>query len=809
VADLRSVIRRLRRRPVATVLTILTLALAIGVAAAVFSIVDQLILRPPPFLHADRLVNVLGQPGPNRPGGPLTPGKVLGWQEQPAVFERLEAYAGASFDLTGSIEPQRVAARIVSLGLFDMLGIKTHIGRPFAPGDGAPNSEKVVILSYEFWKARCSGSPAVLGSTIELNDERHTIVGVLSPGTTLLTGEEPVWLPYDLKAWSAGTSEYRFFGIGRLNAALDITQARTTADAIAVTLGQSMPLRQSWYLGIERKRSAQLTTTARQTLFVLLGAVTLLLLIACVNVTSFALGQALDRERELRLRAAIGAGTWRLLRECLVETLLLAATAGLMAVVIARVALAALLAAAPNGLAFMTTRAAELDIRVFAVMAITTLTVGLLAGLLSGFRSSRLALSGALSDATRGVQRGRSFGGSRGGLVVVEVALATILLVGSALMSRTLIRYYALAPGFDVGTLTTVEIALPSHRYPNEQARREFFGRLDAALRRQPGIEASAYAWGIPPGAGSWSARRLQAEGREPAAGSLEFFANAVSPTYFETTGTPLLAGRTFTPDDADDAVIVSHAFARMLWGDEPAVGRRLRESPADQWLTVVGVAGNVESYRQADQRSDLQMYVPLALSRAAAAPVATGRSRSYVRQLLIVRASDARSVHAAIRQQVHLLDPTQPVGTFVSGAELYGKPFAQQHFLLTVMSVLAAVALLLAAMGIFGILSQAVTQRRREIGIRIALGSGSPRLIRLLVGQGVGLAAAGVGVGAVASLFGVRALEALLVGVTPFDAVSFLVVAVVTLVVALMACWWPTARALAVDPAEVLKSEP
>lgn len=609
-------------------------------------------------------------------------------------------------------------------------------------------------------------------------------------------------------AWAAGTPEYRFLGIGRLNAVLEASQARTAADAIAAEMGRSTPLAGSWYLGIEEKRSAQLSPTTRQTLFVLLGAVTLLLLIACVNVTSFALGQTLRRERELRLRAAIGAGRWRLLRECLVETLLMATAAGLAAAVIARTALAVLLAGAPDGLAFMTTRAVAVDVRVFAIMTAAALTTGLLAGLLPGLRSSRVDLSSALRDGTRGSERGLSFSGGIGALVVIEIAMAMVLLVGSTLMSRSLIAFHALEPGFDVGKLMTVEVALPSHRYPNERARREFFGALDAALRMQPGIEASAYAWGIPPAAGSWAARRLHAEGQEPASGDLQFFANAVSPTYFETTGTRLLAGRAFTPDDADDRVIVSAALARLLSGDESAVGRRLRDSPEDPWLTVIGVAGNVESRRSDGERSDLQIYVPLALPHASALPASAGRRRSYISQLLIVRAADPALVPAAVRQQVRLLDPHQPVGRFVSGAEIYAKPLAQQHFLLTMMSVFAGVALLLAAMGIFGILSQAVTQRRREIGIRMALGAGSARLVRLLVGRGVGLAALGAAVGTIASLVGVRALEGLLFGVTPFDALSFLFVVAVILIVALTACWWPTTRALAVDPAEVLRSE-
>jgi putative ABC transport system permease protein len=807
-SDVRTAARRLAGQPAATALTILTLALAIGVAAAVFSVVDQLILRPPPFLHADRLVNVWHQTGPNQSGGGgLSPEKILGWQQQPAVFERLESYIGASFDLTQSVEPERVTARVVSLGLFDMLGIRTHIGRPFAEGDGAPGSEKVAILSHEFWAARFGGSPGVLGSHIVLNDERYTIIGVLRPGTTLLTDHEPVWLPFDLNAWGAGAPAYRFFGIGRLNAALDASQAGPIADAIAAALGKSMPLRVTWYLGIDEKRSAQLAPSARQTLFVLLGAVTVLFLIACVNVTSFALGQALRHERELRLRAAIGAGRWRLLRESLVETLLLATAAGTAATAIAYIALAVLLAAAPDGMAQMTTRPVEIDLRVLAVMTAVTLTAGLSAGMLTGIRSSRVDLSSALRDGTRGSERGLSFGGGSGGLVVIEVALAMVLLVGSTLLARTLIAYYAIEPGFDVGKLMTVDLALPSHRYPNEQARREFFGALDTALRGQAGIEASAYAWGLPPAAGSL--RGLpQAEGRGPLSGGLEYFANAVSPTYFETTGTRLLAGRAFTPGDADDQVILSEAFARLLWGERPAVGKRMRESPDGQWKTVVGVARNVEARWTAGQRSDLQLYFPLVLPREAGVPASTGPARrSYIRQLLIVRASEPALVPAAARAQIRRLDPDQPIGTFTAGTEIYAEPFAEQQFMLTVMGGFAGIALMLAAMGIFGVLSQAVTRRQREIGIRLALGAGRRGLVRMLVGRGLALAGAGAAIGLGTSLAGVRTLEGLLFGVSPFDAVSFVLVVTVILAVALLACWWPTTRALAVDPAEVLRS--
>ena len=803
--DVRTSLRRLASRPGATSLTILTLALAIGVGAAVFSIVDQLILRTAPFSHGDRLVDVYHQPGPGLPGGgPIRPPKLLAWQQQPAVFERLETYAAVSFDLTESTEPARILARVVSTGLMDMLGIRMHIGRPFAEGDGAPGSGRVAILSYEFWTARFGASPTALESRLMLNDEPYTIIGVLPPKTMLMNEEEPVWLPLDLDAWGASAPRYGYYAIGRLNPALNASQAQAVADSLAEQLGKASPLEDSWYLHIREKRAADLTIPARQTLFVLLGAVCLLLLIACVNVTSATLAETLRREKEVRVRAAIGASRWRLFRESIVETVIVAATAGLAAAAIARTALAMLFAVAPDDLIFRTTRVVEVDGRVLAVMTVVTLSVGLLAGLLPGLRSSRVDLSHTLRDGTRGSQRGFSFGAGIGALVVIEVALAMALLVGVALMSRTLLSYYRLEPGFDVAKLVTVPIALPSHRYRTEQARRDFFATLDQRLRTYGGIQGSAYGWGIPPETG-YASGTPQAEGREPHP-EMEFPGNAVSPTYFTTTGTPILAGRAFTADDAEGVVVLSEAFAQLLWPGSSPLGKRFRSSPEAPWRTVVGLAGNVEA-RAFDKRTALHTYKPITPLPADWIP-AVAPPRMHIHQVLIVRAQNPASAPAVVREQIRALDPHLPVGAFTLATESYGAPLAQQRFLLIVTSGFGAIALLLAGMGIFGVLSQAVTRRRREIGIRVALGAGQARLIRMLVGRGLALTVVGATAGAAVSLAGVRMLESLLFGVSPFDPVSFAAVTVLMIGVALIACWWPTQRALAVEPADVLRSE-
>lgn len=806
-ADVRTAVRRRVGQPGATALTVLTLALAIGVAAAVFSVVDQLLLRPPPFPHADRLVDVWHLTGPNGSGGSaLQPRKVLGWQQQASVFERVECYAGAEFDLSGGTRPERVTVRVVSLGLFDMLGIKPFIGRSFAADEGAPGSAKVAIIGHAFWRARYGGSPEALGAPLVLNDEAHTIIGVLPRNTMLLTDDEPIWLPFNLSAWSSAPPMYGFHGVGRLAPGLSVDVARQAADRIAEQLGVGQPLRGSWYLGLDRKEVASVPPQSRRALLVLLGAVSLLLLIACVNATSLTLGQLLKRQRELELRAAIGASRWRLMRETLVETLLLAGAAGATGVAVTYVTLGLLLAAAPENFAFRATRVIEIDLRVLAIMALATTGAGLLTGLVPALRSSRVDYSQSLRDGVRGSERGLSFSRGIGALVVLEVALSMVLLVGAALMSRTLAAYYALEPGFDVDKLVTTRLALPSHRYPTEQSRRAFFDALDARLLTQPRIEGSAYAWGIPPGTG-WGVAIPQPEGG-PVGEELEYSASAVSPAYFETTGTPILAGRTFEASESEGVVILSESFAKLLWPDGAAVGRRFRESPDDVWVTVVGVAGNVESRLRPDRQAPY-MYIPYAIPRQPAAALPAGeRTRTYSSRALIVRADVPAAVITAIRDQIHAIDPTLPVEEFTLGSEIYAKPFAQQRFLLIVMSVLASMAVLLVALGIYGVLSQAVTRRRREIGIRVALGAGAARLIRMLVGRGVALAAIGAALGTAASMAGAQTLESLLFGVSPFDIVSFAAVTVLVLVVALVACWWPTRRALAVEPAEVLRSE-
>lgn len=806
--DLRTTVRRMVSQPLMTAFIVFTLAFAIGIAAAVFSAVDQLILRQPPFPHADRLVDVWHRNRANEDGGrPFRAEEIAAWQTQSSIFERIETSAVVPFDLTETERPERVDAFVVSLDLLDMLGMRPLMGRPFATGDGAPGSEKVALLSYDFWRARYQGSPSVLGSRISLNDELYTVVGIMPRHARLRFDRVSVWLPLDLHAWGDRAPRYGFRGIGRLAPGLDLSVAQAAADALAGELAGTAPLPRSWYLGLYPLRVAEVSDETNQLFFLMLGAVVLFLLLACVNITSLKLGESMRRRREIELRAAIGAGRWRLMREVIVETVTVAVVAGIASIAVAYVALDVLLAFTPEQTIYTSTRPVEMDVRILAVMAVATLGTGLLTGLTPALRSSRVDLARSLRGVSRGSAEGTSFGSAAGTLVIVQVALAMTLLVGTALMSRTLMSYNAIDPGFDVEKLTVVPLDLPVHRYPTEEARRTFFRDLDARLRAHPGIDGAAYGWSIPPSVGYGLAAPYTDDGR--VLGDVQYWGNAVSPGYFEVTGTRILAGRGFVPSDRHDAVVLSDAFARMLWPDTSAVGRRFRESEGDIWLTVVGVAGQVEA-RIDDARTPLQMYSPL-VSFPANTPLSTNAvqiPRPYVRQELIVRAARPEAVAPIVRAEIGAIDPIQPVGDFTLGTEWYAEPLARQRFLLTVGGTLATMALLLAATGIFGLLSQAVTQRRREIGIRVALGASNRRIVRMLMGRGLLLAVLGAVVGTIGSLASVRTLESLLFGVSPVDPVSFGIVIGIVLLAALVACWWPTRRALAVEPAEVLRSE-
>jgi putative ABC transport system permease protein len=814
--DVRYAFRRLARRPGYTLLTILTLALGIGASTAVFSVVDQTVLRPPPFAHANRLVDVININRATGSGGnTLTARKTLAWQGQRSVFEHLELYAPRQYDVSGGTEPERIDGRLVSTGLFPMLGVQPRLGRGFGDEDGRPGSEPVAVISEDVWKRRYGGDADVLGRHILLNDEPHTIVGVMPRRFQLHGDTEAVYLPYHLGANESDTTTGGFFGLGRLAPGVAPADAQELVDAVGLPLETEAPLPGTWALRVTPKKVARVNDTTKTALFVLLGAVGFVLLITCANVANMFLSQAAQRQREMAVRSAVGASRWRLVREVLTESLLLAAGGGALGILAAHWGVQALVAAAPANLAFQATSPVEIDARILAVAATVTLLTGFLFGIVPALRGSRPNLEGTLRGGSGAAGR-RSQGRMPGALVAAEVAFALVLLVGAALMIRTMTNLEAIEPGFEPAGLISMQLAVPSDRYPTPTARHEFFEAVAARLAGLGGVTDVTATTGLPPSGGGITFGRPHAEGSDAPGGDPSVIPfNTVAPSYFRTMRIPVLAGRTFEEGDARTSVIISRAFADRLWPEGNPVGRRFRMSEKDDWITVVGVAGNVEG-REGESRTHLAFYYPLlapsaaaieAAAKAAAAQTGPPR-RSYVSRTIVLRAENPRAVLPLLTDAVWGLDPQQPVQRVGLVADTYAAAFARQRFVLQLMAAFALVALVLTAAGVFAVLSQLVSQRTREIGVRMALGARPADVLRLVLARGMRPAAIGVVLGLAGAFWLSRFLEALLFEVQPTDPASFAAVTGLLAAVALAACWLPARAAMKVEPAVALRVE-
>jgi putative ABC transport system permease protein len=802
--------RRVVSRPGFTLLVVLPLALAIGAATAVFSVVDQTVLRAAPFAYADRLVDVLHRTGPSGGGGnSLTMDKIAGWQAQPALFERFEAYAPAQFVLSGDAEPVRVRGVRVSLGLFPMLGVGPRIGRSFEVGDGRPGSEPVVIISEMLWHMRFNGSPDALGRRITLNDEDYTIIGVMPRRFRLLSNEETLWLPVDIAANIGQPALGGFYGLGRLARGVQVAAAQSLANEMAERLQRETPLARTWHVRLDEKRVADVDMPTRRTLFVLLGAVAFVLLITCANVANLFLSQAPLRQREMAIRSAFGAGRRRLVMGVLLESTSLAVAGGLLGVLLARWGVDAVVAAAPDRLAFMPTTTIEVDARVIVVAAVATLVTGLLFGLLPALRGSRPALESSLRGGSLATRSG-GFGRIPGLLIVAEVAFSLMLLVGAALMMRTLARLESIEPGFNPEGLVAMHVDLPSDRYPTAAARIAFFETLVSRLTATPGISGAAVSQGVPPRQGGITFDKAETDTGGVDGEQLFVPFNTVTPDYFPTLGIRFVAGANFTAASEPDEVIVSRGLADRLWRDGRAVGHRFRLD--ERWLMVVGVVDNVETRAVRDDRTTFQLYYPWVPSRSASAPTPvtppSPRRRTFDYRLLIVRAQDPLQVVPEVRRQVWAIDRDQPVESISLVTDTYGEAFALQRFVLTLMGAFSLVAVSLTAAGIFSVLSHAIAERTREIGIRIAIGARPTAVMNMIVSRGMILTVLGtvIGISGAAGLS--RVLESLLFEVSATDPISFTAVGVVILAIALVACWLPARKAMRVEPAVALRVE-
>ncbi|HYO62493.1 MAG TPA: ABC transporter permease [Pyrinomonadaceae bacterium] len=797
--DLRYCARTLAKRPGFTLVAVLTLALGIGASTAIFSAVNPILFEPLPYPNAERIVSIwdFGAGGAQLP---VTFGTLREVSERSRTFDALAVMRAWQPTVTGG-EPERLEGQRVSADYFRVLGVLPAVGRGFDPPEDEPGGRNAVVLGDALWRRRFGGDASVVGREIRLDDELYTVVGVMPREfENVASPSAQLWAP--LRYDKSLPPESREWGhhlsmIGRLRAGVTIDEARGELDAIARAPVPEFtrPVHASLGKGLMiRSLQDDVTAGVKPALLAVLGAVSFLLLIACVNVTNLLLARGAQRRGEFAMRAALGATRARLVRQMLAESLLLSFAGGALGLLAAQVGVDVLVTLTPAGLP----RAAAIGVNgaAFAFAAAVTTLVGLLVGLAPSVHASSVDLRvGVAQSSNRGTGGQRL---TRRALVVAEVALALVLLVSAGLLMRSMERLFAVDPGFDTSHLLTMQVQTAGQRFDKETTDR-FFAQALEAVRRVPGVGAAGFTSQLPLSGDSDEYGALF-EG-DPPGSAYNIFRYAVSPGYMETAGIPLRRGRLFDEHDragAPHVALISESLAKIKFGDQDPVGRRVHIGPTDRpWFTIVGVVGDVKQ-------------VSLAKSQPEAAYIPATQSWFDDRSLsLVVRArGDAAALAPAVRQAIWSVDKDQPVARVATMDDLLAKSAAERRFALVLFEAFGVAALILAAVGIYGLLSGSVAERTREIGIRLALGATRRDILSLVVRQGMKLAGLGVVIGLAGAAAASRALVSLLYGVSRLDPASYLGVVALLAAVSAVACWLPAWRASRVDPSITLRAE-
>ncbi len=796
--DIRFAIRQLLKSPGFAVVAILTLGLGIGACTAIFSVVNGVLLRPLSYPEPDRLVFIRESAPPQLPEFSVAPPNFLDWQKQAHAFTALAAYRRGIFSLTGDGEPKRLEGQRVTAAFFSVYGIAPRLGRDFRPEEDSVAQGKVVILSHRLWQTQFGGTPEVIGRSVQLNGEPYEIIGVM-PADFQPSSSAEFWTPMAFKdEEKAGDNRGAHYinVIGRLKPAVTLQQAQSEMDVIAAQMATQYPdTNKGWGIPLFRLTD-YMVRDVKTILWTLLGAVGCVLFIACANVANLLLARANSRMREISIRTALGAGRGRIVRQLLTESLVLALAGGALGVLIAKWGLDALLAFAPASLP----RAKEIGIDGGAMGFTLALSLGtgLIFGVVPAWLATGHNLNATLKEGTRGsTESGRRW--FRSGLVVAEVALSLLLLTGAGLLVKSFLKLSAVNPGFEPAHGTAVAIALPNRKYDTPEKQRQFADRLIANLRNLPGVSAVGITHVLPM-QGDY-VLGFNIDGRPPIAPSDLPSTNyyAVTPGYFQAMGIRLLRGRLFTEQDNEKAVrvaVISESLAKQQFPNEDPLGKRINITYGpDAWRVIVGIVGDVKQ-SGVDKESTMQSYEPFA-------------QVPFVSQIAVIRTSgDARALYSSIRAQVFAIDKDQPVSSIKPLESIVAESVSQQRFAMLLLTVFSGVALVIAAVGIYGVMAYSVSQRTNEIGIRMALGASPGSVLQLVLRQGLGVIAAGLGVGVIASLFAVRLLETLLYKTTARDPVTLAAIAALLALVALVACLIPARRATRVDPLVALRNE-
>lgn len=812
--DIKYGARMLLKSPGFTLVAVITLALGIGANTAIFSVVNAVLLRPLSYKDSNRIVTVL------RDGRqPISPANFLDLQGQNKSFEQMAAAELWGGTLTGGDRAESLVGLRMGDNLFSLLGVQPLIGRAFATDDYQPGKERVIVLGHSLWQRRFGGEQNILGRQITLDGESYTVVGVMPRDfrfPPFWATRAEMWSPLVLANRAAQRNASSLRAFGRLNAGVTREQAQAEMDAISKQLEKTYPETNTGVTVRVDPLHEKVVGDVRPALLVLLGAVCLVLLIACANVANLLLARAATRQKEMAIRAALGASRWRVTRQLLTESVILALLGGATGLLLAFWLidlLTKLLEGNTTSLSLTMPRLNEIgvDLPTLGFTLVVALLTGVFFGVIPALQASRQNLNETLREGGRGATLNRRGQRLRGALIVAEMSIAVVLLIGAGLMMRSFLRLQAIDPGFDPRNVLTFTVSLAGAKQYVGAQRELFYRGLIEQLKKLPGVQSASAVNHLPLAGDTWG-MSIAIEGHPlPSPGETNRAVYRVSlPDYFRTMGMSLHRGRDFNDRDVMDApgvVIINETAARRHWAGEDPIGKRLtlgdpRTNP--KWLTVVGVVKDVKQEAWTSEPSD-EVYLPFLQSKSYVEE--TGRATSYM-TIAIRTTTDPLTLTTAAQNAVWSLDKNLPVSNVASLEQVIADAVLQPRFNLLLIGIFAAVALLLSAVGLYGVIAYFVTERTREIGIRLALGAQTGDVMKIVVGQGVLLSLIGIAIGIAAAFALARVVASLLYGVSATDPATFVGVAILLIFVALFACYIPARRAMKVDPMIALRYE-
>lgn len=815
--DIRYAFRMLRRNPGFATAVVLALALGIGANTMIFSVLNGVLLRPLPYKEPDRLV-LINETNVRRelPRTPASPPDFTDWQAQQQVFENIGAYSSGKYNLTGRDLPQTLQGQRVSANLFNLLGVNPTLGRAFLPEEYRSEGSRVVILSYGLWQRSFGSDKGVIGQPLNMNGVSYMVVGVMPAGLVFpppipsdqseqaQIGE--LWTPLVFDDVEKQARQFRFLRVlGRLKPGVSVAQAQAEMSTIASRLEQGYPKTNTGWGVRVASLHKDIVAKVRPALLILFGAVGLILLIACANVANLLMARATARQNEIAIRTVLGAQRGRLVRQLLTESMVLAVLSGILGCALAFVGLRVLLSILPQRLALPRLSEIALDAPVLLFTLGISVLTAIIFGLIPAWQATRTNLNEALKEGGRTKGGGVKRKHMRNALMVSEIALALVLLIGASLMIKSFFHLLDVKPGFNPENLLTMDIYLPPSKYTEAPQMASTYKQVLAQLDGTTGVQSAAMISSLPLGGGN-AFINFAIEGQPPTTplGDHTAAFRFVSPSYFQTMGVPQLKGRTFNERDTVDApavIIIDQAMALRFWPNQDPIGKRI-SIMGEPFVSVAGVVGSVK-HTGLDADVGSTVYLPYSQLPA---EVMTANGRQMT--LIVRTAQSPQNMTETIRQQIRSVDKDQPVFNFRLMEDVLLNSVSQQRFYMVILGIFAFLALLLAAIGVYGVISYSVTQRTNEIGIRMALGAQQRDMLKLVVGQGMFLTAIGVVIGLAASFLLTRIIGNLLFGVSTSDPTVFISSSLLLALIAVIATYIPAQRAAKVDPLVALRYE-